>query len=443
MIEPLKVIYFDSQSNEFVFDEKGYYEMLLSWEDGISNLPVAIVSIVGDARKGKSFLLNFFLRYLQRHDQEDWIGDLDEPLRGFSWRDGVERDTVGIVLWPKPFVLTRKDGSKIVVILMDTQGFYDDHTNHDTVSQFFTIATIISSIQIYNQKGTIQSNDITILSKFSDYADRVANETGVKAFQRLLFMIRDWSNRKEFEFGLKGGYDFLEYKKENQKDKFCSPWAKLENCYSDIGCCMLPSLGDKAEDLDFNGEISKLKPGFVQALRELVPSILSPDRIVTKLYGGKEIECWRILNLFKEATEQLTSIKSIDIEEYGLTSNISIINNAHLLARHHYLEQLQCFEQSEQKALQKEHFDAAETAALELFDEKTELIDDEQDEIDIAKLELVQFFAHTREIFPQLPRSSLKEASKMSLFHIKWGVLLGMGLAGAATCAKLYFIKTI
>lgn len=66
-----------------------------------------VLSVAGAYRKGKSFLLNFFLRYLHwKEDGEktaDWLGD--GPLKGFSWKGGSERDTNGILIWSKPFVL--------------------------------------------------------------------------------------------------------------------------------------------------------------------------------------------------------------------------------------------------------------------------------------------------------------------------------------------------
>lgn len=36
----------------------------------------------------------------------DWIGHVDQPLTGFSWRGGSERETTGILMWSKPFITT-------------------------------------------------------------------------------------------------------------------------------------------------------------------------------------------------------------------------------------------------------------------------------------------------------------------------------------------------
>jgi len=72
-------------------------------------------------RRGKSFMLNFFLRYLQSEDKENWLSDKDTPLHGFSWRNGSECDTTGILIWSEPHIITSLTGEEYVVLLMDTQ----------------------------------------------------------------------------------------------------------------------------------------------------------------------------------------------------------------------------------------------------------------------------------------------------------------------------------
>lgn len=77
---------------------------------------VCVVSVAGAFRKGKSFLLDFFLRYLNRNGREDWMGSEDEPLTGFHWKGGSERDTTGILMWSEPFLLKRIETKEEVVI---------------------------------------------------------------------------------------------------------------------------------------------------------------------------------------------------------------------------------------------------------------------------------------------------------------------------------------
>jgi hypothetical protein len=46
------------------------------------------IRLAGDFRKGKSFLLNFMVRYLEAGGDPSWLdsGDAAMPLEGFSWR---------------------------------------------------------------------------------------------------------------------------------------------------------------------------------------------------------------------------------------------------------------------------------------------------------------------------------------------------------------------
>ncbi|KAK8762906.1 hypothetical protein V5799_034483 [Amblyomma americanum] len=67
--------------------------------DDVKDLPVVVISIAGAFRKGKSFILNFFLRYLRNGCKDDWLGDPTAPLEGFHWHRGYESDTKGIWVW--------------------------------------------------------------------------------------------------------------------------------------------------------------------------------------------------------------------------------------------------------------------------------------------------------------------------------------------------------
>lgn len=171
--------------------------------------PVQIVSIAGAFRKGKSFLLGFFLKYLQMDTQLqecDWLSENDK-IEGFEWRGGSERVTSGIQIWSKPFVCQNKFGEKVAVLLMDTQGVFDNESTVQDCASIFALSNLISSVQIYNLMQQLQEDDLQHLEFFTEFGKLVseqADETGVTN-SRLIFLIRDWGCPYEYSYGKDGG----------------------------------------------------------------------------------------------------------------------------------------------------------------------------------------------------------------------------------------------
>jgi len=85
-------------------------------KNGIQNMDVGIISIVGVERGAKSFTFNYIIRYLETND----FGKDDEPLKGFLWKNEIKAQTKGVYIWSKAFVKTISN-KKIAIILMDTQ----------------------------------------------------------------------------------------------------------------------------------------------------------------------------------------------------------------------------------------------------------------------------------------------------------------------------------
>ena len=83
---PVQIVKIDDQSetHNFILDEEALNEILN--KDNIRDKPICIISVAGAFRKGKSFLLNFMLRYLESQGTEQWLGEQDKDLSGFHWR---------------------------------------------------------------------------------------------------------------------------------------------------------------------------------------------------------------------------------------------------------------------------------------------------------------------------------------------------------------------
>lgn len=44
---------------------------------------------------------------------QNWLGEEDDPLTGFSWKGGSEPDTTGIQIWSEVFTMHKPDGKEV------------------------------------------------------------------------------------------------------------------------------------------------------------------------------------------------------------------------------------------------------------------------------------------------------------------------------------------
>ena len=54
-----------------------------------------------------------------------------EKIQAFSISAGTTRNTRGLLFWDKPYVITQKNGEKMCVLIMDTQGLWDRYTGNE------------------------------------------------------------------------------------------------------------------------------------------------------------------------------------------------------------------------------------------------------------------------------------------------------------------------
>ncbi|VDP95156.1 unnamed protein product, partial [Echinostoma caproni] len=163
-----------NDKTSFTLDEKALSKILLRPE--IRDKKAVVISVAGAFRQGKSFLLDFFLKYLRSADNDNWLGDPNLPLEGFPWRGGSERYTTGILLWSEPFLFTLPSGEEVAVLLMDTQGSFDSTSTVRQCATVFALSTMLSSLQVYNIHGNIQEDHLQHLHLFTEYG-RLAMES--------------------------------------------------------------------------------------------------------------------------------------------------------------------------------------------------------------------------------------------------------------------------
>ncbi|XP_060024474.1 atlastin-2 isoform X2 [Lagenorhynchus albirostris] len=298
---PVQIVLAHEDDHNFELDEEALEQILL--QEHIRDLNIVVVSVAGAFRKGKSFLLDFMLRYMYNKDSQSWIGGSNEPLTGFTWRGGCERETTGIQVWNEVFVIDRPNGTKVAVLLMDTQGAFDSQSTIKDCATVFALSTMTSSVQVYNLSQNIQEDDLQHLQLFTEYGRLAMEEIYQKPFQTLMFLIRDWSYPYEHSYGLEGGKQFLEKRlqvKQNQHEELQNVRKHIHNCFSNLGCFLLPHPGLKvATNPSFDGRLKDIDEEFKRELRNLVPLLLAPENLVEKEISGSKVTCRDLVEYFK------------------------------------------------------------------------------------------------------------------------------------------------
>ncbi|XP_054841323.1 atlastin-2 isoform X3 [Eublepharis macularius] len=298
---PIQIVLAHEDDHNFELDESALERVLL--QEHIRDLNIVVVSVAGAFRKGKSFLLDFMLRYMYNQNSSSWIGGDHDPLTGFTWRGGCERETTGIQIWSDVFVIDKPDGTKVAVLLMDTQGAFDSQSTIKDCATVFALSTMTSSVQVYNLSQNIQEDDLQHLQLFTEYGRLAMEEIYQKPFQTLMFLIRDWSYPYEHPYGLEGGKLFLEKRlqvKLHQHEELQNVRKHIHSCFSNLGCFLLPHPGLKvATNPSFDGRLNDIDEDFKSELRNLVPLLLARENLVEKEISGSKVTCRDLVQYFK------------------------------------------------------------------------------------------------------------------------------------------------
>uniref|UniRef100_A0AAY4EVD0 GB1/RHD3-type G domain-containing protein n=1 Tax=Denticeps clupeoides TaxID=299321 RepID=A0AAY4EVD0_9TELE len=270
MARPVQIVVAKEDDHAFELDAAALEGILM--QEHVRDLNVVVLSVAGAFRKGKSFLLDFMLRYMHNQSPSSWMGGDDDPLTGFTWRGGCERETTGIQVWSEVFVVEKKDGSKVAVLLVDTQGAFDSQSTIKDCATVFALSTMTSSVQVYNLSQNIQEDDLQHLQLFTEYGRLAMEQIFEKPFQV----------------------------KQNQHEELQNVRKHIHSCFSSIGCFLLPHPGLKvATNPNFDGRLKDIDNEFKRELQNLVPLLLAPENLVEKEINGAKVTCRDLLEYFK------------------------------------------------------------------------------------------------------------------------------------------------
>jgi len=293
--QPVQIVEISDEDHSFKLNEEALIKILSN--EKVKDLPVCVVSVAGAFRRGKSFLLDFFLRYLSR-DEDNWMGDDSDdntPLEGFHWRGGSERDTTGILIWSEVFTAHTRKGKQVAIVLMDTQGAFDCNSTVRDCATIFALSAMISSVLVYNLSQNIQEDDLQHLQLFTEYGRLAVEDTGDTPFQRLQFLVRDWSCPYEYEYGAEGGRKILDKRlqvSDRQHVELQNLRKHIDACFDKIEAFLLPHPGLRvATDPNFDGKLKDIEKEFIKQLKDFIPMLLSPENALPRKISGAEVKC--------------------------------------------------------------------------------------------------------------------------------------------------------
>ena len=127
-----------------------------------------VVSIVGKARTGKSFLMNLLLNSNNNINRNNY---------GFKIGSTINSCTRGIWIWNTP---KEKPNSKSKIIFIDSEGTNSVDISTKTYdSKIFALIVLISSLFIYNTNGNIDEKSISELALAAHLSNSIATNAKI------------------------------------------------------------------------------------------------------------------------------------------------------------------------------------------------------------------------------------------------------------------------
>ncbi|KAI4326530.1 hypothetical protein MLD38_031836 [Melastoma candidum] len=265
--------------------DPGHTKLQLSSEgleilERIAN-PIAAVAVIGPYRSGKSFLLNQLLSL--------------SCYEGFGVGHMRDTKTKGIWVWGTPVELDI-NGVKTSVLYLDTEGFESVGKSNVYDDRIFALATVLSSVLIYNLPETIREADISRLSFAVELAEefygRVKGEDVAFEPAKLLWLIqRDFLQGKSVQEMVD---EALRRVPNANGDKNIDQVNQIRESLAIMGdnstAFSLPQPHLQRTKLcDLNDD--ELDPIYIkkrEQLKEVVSSVTRPKIVQGKMLSGKE-----------------------------------------------------------------------------------------------------------------------------------------------------------
>ena len=112
-VKNMSINFLSKENDQLIFHLDELEQLLADYKD----YKIAIVSIAGAFRTGKSFLINWLIKHIKENDE--WLND--QPLEGFEFARQREPLTDGIDVWGEVFEFEHDIHGPVALIVLDTQ----------------------------------------------------------------------------------------------------------------------------------------------------------------------------------------------------------------------------------------------------------------------------------------------------------------------------------
>ena len=269
---------------------------------------IIIVSVVGKARTGKSYLMNLLL-------------DLIGKNNGFQVASSLQSCTKGIWLWGTP---KNSLNGNAKIVFLDSEGTSStDKSTRTYDSRIFALVVLISSLFLYNTYSNIDENGINELSLAAHLSNAITTNTNINKDELLtelspkfIWIIRDFTLEKVHP---ETGEEITskEYLELCLKNKRCGKGTNENNVireniikfFPERDCVTLVRPVDSENDLKRLNTIpyNNLKPEFKMEFKKLKDKIFK--EALPKKLNGKKLTGPALATLIEEFVKVINSGK--------------------------------------------------------------------------------------------------------------------------------------
>jgi hypothetical protein len=271
---------------------------------------IAVASVCGLYRTGKSFLMNILLERTQK------------GLPPFQVGSTTRACTEGLWLWGNA---DSEDDQSPLLVFMDCEGFGSTESDRTRDAQLMTLCALMSSVLVLNTKGTLNEglfNALALVCRFAEHIEERGSETSRPA---LLWVLRDFMLELRDESGSHISPDeYLEQalhsapsvgmdRERGQAGREVRQ--SLLRFFSQRSCATLvqPASDEvQLQRLD-RAQYSSLRPEFRAGVEALRGQLTSACRASPKTVGGQPIGCFAFVQMVRQLVDAMNDSKMLNI----------------------------------------------------------------------------------------------------------------------------------